>query len=155
VPDPRFPFLGVHVTPRLDGTVWLGPNAVPAFAREGYRFTTASGRDLADMLGYPGFRRFARLHWRTGLAEMARDLSRARFLDALRRFIPKLEPADLLPGPAGVRAQALGPDGELVDDFAIDRADGVLHVRNAASPEATASLRIGAMVADAFFPMLD
>ena len=150
VPDPAFPFLGVHFTPRMNGDVWLGPNAVLAFSREGYRFRDVRLRDLRDIVGYGGFRRFGRQHWRTGYEEMARDLSKRRFLASLRRFIPELTLDDLLPGPSGVRAQALSADGKLVDDFVIDHADGVLHVRNAPSPAATSSLRIGAMVADAY-----
>jgi L-2-hydroxyglutarate oxidase LhgO len=148
VPDPRFPFLGVHFTPRMNGDVWLGPNAVLAFAREGYSFRDANRHDLADMARNPGFRAFARKHWRTGLGEMARDLSKKRFLETLRVYIPELEPEDLLPGPAGVRAQALSPQGTLVDDFVFDHADGVLHVRNAPSPAATSSLEIGRLIAD-------
>ncbi len=148
VPDPRFPFLGVHFTPRMNGDVWLGPNAVLAFAREGYSFRTASRQDLAELARNPGFRAFARKHWRTGLGEMARDLSKKRFLETLRVYIPELEAEDLLPGPAGVRAQALSPEGTLVDDFIFDHADGVLHVRNAPSPAATSSLEIGRLIAD-------
>lgn len=148
VPDPRFPFLGVHFTPRMNGDVWLGPNAVLAFARDGYAFRTVRSKDLVEMARNPGFRAFARKNWRTGLSEMARDLSKKRFLETLRVYIPELEPEDLLPGPAGVRAQALTPQGTLVDDFVFDRAEGVLHVRNAPSPAATSSLEIGRLIAD-------
>jgi L-2-hydroxyglutarate oxidase LhgO len=153
VPDPRFPFLGVHFTPRMNGDLWLGPNAVLAFSREGYRFGTLQLTDLGDMLRFGGFRNFARKHWRTGFDEVARDLSKTRFLESLRKYIPELEMDDLLPGPSGVRAQALSEDGNLVDDFVVDRGKRVLHVRNAPSPAATSSLVIGAMIADAFDQM--
>jgi L-2-hydroxyglutarate oxidase LhgO len=154
VPDPRFPFLGVHFTPRMNGDIWLGPNAVLAFSREGYRFRDIRPRDLVDMFGYSGFRRFARTNWQTGRDEMARDLSRKLFLKTLQRYIPELTADDLLPGPSGVRAQALTEDGKLVDDFVFDRGDGVLHVRNAPSPAATSSLQIGSMIVDELEPML-
>ncbi len=153
VPDPRFPFLGVHFTPRMNGDLWLGPNAVLAFSREGYRFGSVDPADLGDMMRFNGFRNFARKHWRTGLDEMARDLSKNRFLTSLRKYIPELVMEDLLPGPSGVRAQALTEDGNLVDDFIVDRENRVLHVRNAPSPAATSSLIIGGMVADAFDEM--
>lgn len=149
VPDPAFPFLGVHFTRRIDGAVWLGPNAVLAFARQGYRIGTLNPRDLAQTLTFPGFQRLARRYWRTGLAEMWRDVSKRAFLASLQAYIPSLEMADLLPGPSGVRAQALAADGTLVDDFVIDTARGVFHVRNAPSPAATSSLAIGSMIADA------
>jgi L-2-hydroxyglutarate oxidase LhgO len=148
VPDPRFPFLGVHLTPRINGEVWLGPNAVLAFARDGYRFRTVDPGDMLSTLRSGGFRRFASKHWKTGMEEMRRDLSRRRFLASLRRFVPELELSDLRPGPSGVRAQALSAGGELVDDFVFDRGEGVLHVRNAPSPAATSSLEIGALIAD-------
>jgi L-2-hydroxyglutarate oxidase LhgO len=153
VPDPRFPFLGVHLTPRMNGEVWLGPNAVLAFSREGYRFRDVRPRELAAILTDPGFLRFGRRHWRTGLAEMARDLSKRRFLASLQKYVPELTLDDLLPGPSGVRAQALSVTGQMVDDFAIDRAEGVLHVRNAPSPAATSSLEIGRYVVDALAEM--
>jgi len=142
VPDPRFPFLGVHFTRRIDGEVWLGPNAVLAFAREGYRRTDLNVGDLIESLGYPGFRRMASRYWRTGLAEMARDYWRPAFLSSLRRYVPELKNEDLLPGPSGVRAQALGEDGTLLDDFAYDVAGRFLNVRNAPSPAATSSLAL-------------
>lgn len=148
VPDPRFPFLGVHLTPRMNGEVWLGPNAVLAFAREGYRMTTVDPGDLLDIVGNQGFRQFAQKHWRIGLEEMRRDVSRRRFLASLQKFIPELTLADLHPGPSGVRAQAISDDGGLVDDFVVNQHDGVLHVRNAPSPAATSSLQIGALIAD-------
>ena len=149
VPDPAFPFLGVHFTRRMDGAVWLGPNAVLAFAREGYRLADVNPRDLVEALAFSGFRRLAAKYWRVGLAEMVRDVSKRAFLQSLRDYIPELQLADLLPGPAGVRAQALAADGTLVDDFVVDHRDGVLHVRNAPSPAATSSLAIAALIADA------
>jgi L-2-hydroxyglutarate oxidase LhgO len=148
VPDPRFPFLGVHFTPRMNGDVWLGPNAVLAFAREGYHFSTVRLRDMADLVTNAGFRSFARQHWRTGVSEMARDLSRTRFLESLQAYIPELTAEDLIPGPGGVRAQALSPEGKLVDDFVINRGRNILHVRNAPSPAATSSLQIAKLIAD-------
>ncbi len=148
VPDPRFPFLGVHFTRRLDGAVWLGPNAVLAFAREGYRRRDVNVRDLAEIARYRGFRHLARRYWRTGIDELYRDFRKAAFLKALQRYMPQLRMADLLPGPSGVRAQALGEDGALVDDFVVNVEGGALHVRNAPSPAATSSLAIGALIVD-------
>jgi L-2-hydroxyglutarate oxidase LhgO len=150
VPDPAFPFLGVHFTRRMsDGSVWLGPNAVLAFAREGYRRLSVRPRDLFESVTYRGFWRLARRYFRTGVKEMWGDISKRAFLAACRRYIPELTMSDLLPGPSGVRAQALGPDGQLVDDFVVE-AQGrrILHVRNAPSPAATSSLAIARMVAD-------
>ncbi len=148
VPDPRFPFLGVHFTPRMDGSVWLGPNAVLAFAREGYRKTDVDLRDLMETLRYPGFRRLALRYWRVGLQELWRDLSKRAFLRDLRRFVPELDEEDLVPGPAGVRAQALSLDGQLIDDFVLERQPGIVHVRNAPSPAATSSLEIARLIVD-------
>ena len=148
VPDPRFPFLGVHFTRRIDGEIWLGPNAVLAFAREGYRRLDFNIRDLSDSLRYRGFQRLAAKFWRTGVAEMYRDFSKMAFLKALQRYMPTLRASDLLPGPSGVRAQALAPDGSLVDDFVVDHQDDTIHVRNAPSPAATSSLAIAEMIAD-------
>lgn len=148
VPDPRFPFLGVHFTRRIDGEVWAGPNAVLAFAREGYQRRDVSVRDLAGVLAYPGFLRLARRYLGTGLAEMWRDVSKRAFVAELRRFIPAIGPADLVFGPSGVRAQALNRDGTLADDFVLDGGDGILHVRNAPSPAATSSLAIGRVLAE-------
>lgn len=150
VPDPAFPFLGVHFTRRIDGPVWLGPNAVLAFSREGYRRTDVKLSDVAEAIGHPGFRRLATRYWKTGLAEMWRDVNRTAFCASLQVYVPEVQPDDLLPGPSGVRAQALSDDGALVDDFIVDRAGGILHVRNAPSPAATSSLAIGAMIADAY-----
>ncbi len=148
VPDPRFPFLGVHFTRRMDGEVWLGPNAVLAFAREGYRRTDLDPRDLVEALRFPGFQKLALKFWRTGWDEMYRDFSKAQFLKALQRYMPDLQMADLLPGPSGVRAQALSADGTLVDDFVVNHQGNSLHVRNAPSPAATSSLAIAGMIAD-------
>jgi L-2-hydroxyglutarate oxidase len=148
VPDPEFPFLGVHMTVRPDGDVWLGPNAVLALAREGYRRRDVSLRDLRETLRSHGFRRLARRHWRTGAAEMARDLSLRLFVASARKLLPALEVGDVLPGPAGIRAQALAPDGTLLDDFVFHQAEGVVHVRNAPSPGATASLAIAEVIAN-------
>jgi L-2-hydroxyglutarate oxidase LhgO len=143
VADPRFPFLGVHLTRRIDGEVWAGPNAVLAWAREGYRRRDVDLRELAGILGDRGFLRLAGRYWRSGAAELARDLSLRLFLRALRRYTPGLALADLAWGPSGIRAQALRRDGSLVEDFAIARGEHVLHVQNAPSPAATASLAIG------------
>ena len=150
VPDPSFPFLGVHFTRRIDdGSVWLGPNAVLAFAREGYRRLDVRPRDLAEALAYRGFQRLAGKFWQTGLQEMVRDFSKEAFLKSLQVYVPELTMADLLPGPSGVRAQALGPDGSLVDDFVFNtQGRRIVHVRNAPSPGATSSLAIGRMIAD-------
>jgi L-2-hydroxyglutarate oxidase len=143
VPDPRFPFLGVHLTRRIDGEVWAGPNAVLAYAREGYRRRDIDPREVAGILGDRGFLRLAGRYWRTGAAEMIRDLSLRRFLGALQRYTPGLALADLTWGPSGIRAQALRRNGTLVEDFAIAGGAHVLHVVNAPSPAATASLAIG------------
>lgn len=149
VPDPAFPFLGVHFTRRLEGGVWLGPNAVLAFAREGYQRLTTNPRDLLEALSYRGFQALAVKYWRTGLGEMYRDFNKAAFLQALQRYMPELTEDDLIVGPAGVRAQALSPDGKLVDDFVINGDANVMHVRNAPSPAATSSLAIASYIADA------
>jgi len=146
VPDSRFPFLGVHFTPRMDGRVWLGPNAVLAFAREGYRLTDISPGDLGATLAFPGFWRLAARYWRTGAAEMWRDLSRRAFARALQRHVPTLRTDDLVGHFSGVRAQAVAADGSLVDDFTITGRGRVVHVRNAPSPAATSSLAIGDVI---------
>jgi L-2-hydroxyglutarate oxidase len=150
VPDPKFPFLGVHFTRRIaDGAVWLGPNAVLALAREGYRRWDIRPGDVARTLGYPGFRRMARRYWRTGLAEVYRDFSKRAFVAACQRFIPQLVPADVVPGPSGVRAQSVARDGQLVDDFSFNvQGRQLMHVRNAPSPAATSCLAIARMIAD-------
>lgn len=150
VPDPSFPFLGVHFTRRIeDGSVWLGPNAVLAFAREGYERLHVNAPELLEALRYAGFRKLAGKYWQTGLAEMIRDFSKMAFLRSLQKYVPSLTAADLDPGPSGVRAQALGPDGALVDDFVFDvQGTHVIHVRNAPSPAATSSLAIARLIAD-------
>ena len=147
VPDPRFPFLGVHFTRMVHGGVEAGPNAVLAFAREGYTRWRISARDLWDVLSYPGFWKLARRYWRMGLGEFHRSFSRRAFVRALQGLIPDIGLADVRPGGAGVRAQALLPDGSLADDFRIVRAERAFHVLNAPSPAATASLAIGRHVA--------
>ena len=148
VPDPQYPFLGVHITPRVDGEVMVGPNAVLALSREGYGWGRVSGRDLREALAWPGLRRFGRQHWRTGATEMIGSLSRRAFVSAARRYVPELSTADVVPGPRGVRAQALGRDGALVDDFRVTRRGNVLSVRNAPSPAATSSLAIAEYIVD-------
>jgi L-2-hydroxyglutarate oxidase len=148
VPDPRFPFLGVHLTSRIDGEVWAGPNAVLAFARAGYQRRDVSLRDLADTLRHRGFLRLAGRYWRMGAIEMWRDVSKRAFHAELQRYVPELRSDQLVFGPSGVRAQAVDPDGSLVDDFRLGGDRHVLHVRNAPSPAATASLAIGARLAD-------
>jgi L-2-hydroxyglutarate oxidase LhgO len=148
VPDPRFPFLGVHFTRRIDGEVWAGPNAVLAFAREGYRRRDINPAELAGVLTYRGFLRVAGKYMAMGMGEMWRDYSKRAFLGALRRYVPELVMNDLLPGPSGVRAQAINIRGDMVDDFAVGGSAHVLHVQNAPSPAATASLAIGRWLAD-------
>jgi (S)-2-hydroxyglutarate dehydrogenase len=142
VPDPRYPFLGVHITPRVDGEVFVGPNAVLALAREGYTWGTVSVRDLAEIARTPAFWRFARRHWRTGIREMHGSLSKRRFVAAARAYVPEINDDDVVPGTAGVRAQALESDGALVDDFRISIRDRVVLLRNAPSPAATSALAI-------------
>lgn len=148
VPDPAYPFLGVHFTRRINGQVDIGPNAVLALAREGYRRRDIAMADVREMLSSPGFRRLAARHWRTGAREIWGSLSRRAFIAQARAFLPELTPADVEPAPAGVRAQAIDPDGSLVDDFRISRRPGILMVRNAPSPAATSSLAIAEYVAD-------
>lgn len=146
VPDPLFPFLGVHFTRMIGGGVHAGPNAVLALAREGYDWRTLRVADLAGTLTYPGFWRLAARHARAGVEEMRRSVSRRRFAASLRRLVPEITDEDLLPAPAGVRAQAVLPDGSLVDDFLIERDARVVHVLNAPSPAATSALEIAAHV---------
>jgi L-2-hydroxyglutarate oxidase len=148
VPDPRFPFLGVHFTRRITGRVDAGPNAVLALAREGYRHRDINLRDLASSLAFPGFWRMARQHWRNGLDEWHRSLSKPAFVRALQRLLPEVGENDLVPGGSGVRAQGLKPDGALVDDFQFVPSGKVLHVLNVPSPAATASLAIGKAIVD-------
>ena len=147
VPDPEFPFLGVHLTRGIDNHVHVGPNAVLAFAREGYEWRRVDVRHLRQTFAFSGFRRFALRHWRFGVDEMTRSLSKRRFTAVARRLLPENHREDLAPAPAGVRAQAIGADGELIDDFAIHTAGRAVHVLNAPSPAATASLEIGATIA--------
>ncbi len=147
VPDPRFPFLGVHFTRMIGGGVEAGPNAVLAFRREGYHRLDFSLRDIADLATYPGFWRMASRHWRTGAGEFRRSFSKTAFVRALQRLMPAIRADDLDPAGAGVRAQAVAPDGRLVDDFFIKEAPGMIHVLNAPSPAATSSLSIGESVA--------
>ena len=147
VPDPALPFLGVHLTRGIDDVVEAGPNAVLALKREGYSRRDISLRDIADLASFPGFWRMSRSQWRNGLAETLRSLSKARFLASLKTLVPALTEDDIVPGGSGVRAQAVGPDGRLIDDFFIQSAPGMVHVLNAPSPAATASLAIGREIA--------
>ena len=148
VPDPRFPFLGVHANRRPDGEVWLGPNAVLALARDRYGKASFDARDAWGTLRSVSFWRLARRHWRTGIGEVYRDVVPRAFVGAARRYLPELSRKDVVPAPAGIRAQAVRMDGTLVDDFLFARSKRVLHVKNAPSPGATASLAIGATIAD-------
>ncbi|HEU5355363.1 MAG TPA: L-2-hydroxyglutarate oxidase [Actinocrinis sp.] len=148
VPDPAYPFLGVHVTPRIDGSVDVGPNAVLALAREAYRRRDVNPRDLLGTLTWPGALRLFAKHWRMGAHEMYGSLSKRAFTQAARAYVPDLTPADLVRAPAGVRAQAVDRDGGLVDDFRISFLGPVTAVRNAPSPGATSSLAIAAHVVD-------
>ena len=147
-PDPAFPFLGVHFTRMIDGAVECGPNAVLAFGRESYQFWSVNPRDLFESLTYPGFIRMALKHWKMGMGEMWRSLSKKAFVRALQRLVPEITAADLESAPAGIRAQAVSPDGGMVDDFLIQEADRVVNVCNAPSPAATASLQIGETITD-------
>ncbi len=148
VPDPRFPFLGVHFTRMIHGGVECGPNAVFALAREGYTWLTINPRDLWESVTYPGFLRLIARNWRIGIAEIRRSLFKAAFVKSLQRLIPEIRQEHLTSCPAGVRAQALGLDGKLLDDFLIQRHDRVINVCNAPSPAATACLNIGRMIAE-------
>ena len=148
VPDPSFPFLGVHFTRLIGGGIECGPNAVLAFAREGYKKSDVNLRDLAETLTYPGFLRLAGKYWRTGLGEMCRSVSKAAFVKALQRLLPDIRSEHLDPAPSGVRAQALARDGNLIDDFMILETDQVINVINAPSPAATASLNIGKLIVE-------
>ncbi|HKI21451.1 MAG TPA: L-2-hydroxyglutarate oxidase [Isosphaeraceae bacterium] len=154
VPDPNFPFLGVHFTRMIKGGVECGPNAVLAFAREGYRKSDINLADLAESLTYSGFLKMAAKYWKAGLGEMWRSFSKAAFVKALQRLVPEIRAEHLEPAPAGVRAQAVTPDGALVDDFLIQEADRVVNVGNAPSPAATASLNIGKLIAERLGPRL-
>lgn len=147
VPDPTLPFLGVHLTRMIDGGVHAGPNAVLALAREGYRWRDVVPAEVLNSVSWPGLWRLGRRFWRTGAAEVARSLSPQRFLASLRELVPELADDSLTPAPAGVRAQALRADGSLVDDFALVTGPRQLHVLNAPSPAATASLEIAKHIA--------
>lgn len=148
VPDPKFPFLGVHFTRMIEGGVECGPNAVLAFAREGYHKTDVNLVDLLGTLTYPGFLRMATKHWRMGMGEMWRSFSKQAFVHALQRLIPEIQGDDLEAAPAGVRAQAVTRDGNLVDDFLIQESERVINIGNAPSPAATASLNIGKTIVE-------
>ena len=148
VPDPAFPFLGVHFTRRVDGSVEAGPNAVLAYMREGYTKTRIDPYDLFETLTYPGFLKLALKYWKTGLGEMVRSVSKSAFTRALQKLMPEIRESDLVPAGAGVRAQAVDRAGGLLDDFSIIRTEGAVHVCNAPSPGATASLMIGKAIAD-------
>jgi L-2-hydroxyglutarate oxidase LhgO len=148
VPDPRYPFLGVHYTRRVDGTLEVGPNAVLATAREGYRLGDFSARDLWGIASWPGAWRMAAQHWRTGVKEMYGSLSKRAYMKAARRYVPEIGVHDVVRAGAGVRAQALDRDGKLVDDFRIHRLGAVTAVRNAPSPAATSSMAIAEHVLD-------
>jgi (S)-2-hydroxyglutarate dehydrogenase len=148
VPDPNFPFLGVHFTRMIDGSVECGPNAVLAFAREGYRKSDVNLRDLRESLAYVGFQRLAARYWKMGLHEMWRSASKTAFVKALQRLVPEIQASDLMPAPAGVRAQAVAADGTMVDDFLILSESRIVNVCNAPSPAATSSLQIGETIVD-------
>lgn len=151
VPDPELPFLGVHFTRMFNGSVHAGPNAVLALAREGYNWSDVNPRDVLDSVRWPGLWRLGRRFWRTGIDELLRSLSRKRFLASLRELVPELSIHGLIPTHSGVRAQAMRRDGSLVDDFYFQRAPRQVHVLNAPSPAATASLEIGKKIADELF----
>jgi (S)-2-hydroxyglutarate dehydrogenase len=147
VPDPALPFLGVHLTRGIDGRVHAGPNAVLALSREGYSWSQVDGSELRDLVRSPGFRKLAGRFWRIGAGELFRSLSRRALARALRRLVPEVGAADLVRAPSGVRAQAVGADGTLIDDFVLTESPGAVHVLNAPSPAATASLEIGNEIA--------
>jgi L-2-hydroxyglutarate oxidase LhgO len=148
VPDPRYPFLGVHLTRRVDGEVWAGPNAVLSLAREGYRRTAFAARDAVDLMTYPGLWQVLRRHWRMGLSELWRDWIKEIYARDLARYVPELGAGDLLPGPSGIRAQAVAPDGAFIEDFAIVSHGAAIHVVNAPSPAATSSFAIAREIID-------
>jgi len=148
VPNPVLPFLGVHFTRSMDHGVHAGPNAVLALKREGYRKTDVHLGELLDMLSYPGFWRMAATYWQAGIMEMVRSLSKPAFVRALQRLVPEVRSTDFVPGGSGVRAQAVDPQGALLDDFNLVEGDGVMYVRNVPSPAATASIRIGQIIAE-------
>jgi L-2-hydroxyglutarate oxidase LhgO len=148
VPDPRFPFLGVHFTRRVHGNVDAGPNAIFAFKREGYRSGDFSLRDTMESLAFPGFWRVAAKHWRMGKDEAQRSVSKGSFVAGLQRLVPEVQGEDLVPGGSGVRAQAIHRSGALVDDFQFSQSDRMLHLYNVPSPAATASIAVGRAVVE-------
>jgi len=148
VPDPDFPFLGVHFTRRINGEIEAGPNAVLAYSREGYKKSTINFRELFETLAWKGFRKVAAKYWKTGFGEIKRSYSKAAFTVALQKLLPEIQKEDLEPGGAGVRAQACDRDGGLIDDFCIRETKGQIHVLNAPSPAATSSLSIGKTLAE-------
>ncbi len=148
VPDPSFPFLGVHFTRMIEGGLECGPNAVLAFAREGYTGSTVNWKDLSETLSYSGFLRLSAKYWRTGLGEMWRSFSKRAFVRALQRLVPEIQEDHLEAVPAGIRAQAVTPEGKLVDDFLIQESEHIIHVGNAPSPAATSSLNIGRLIVE-------
>ena len=154
VPDPSLPFLGVHVTRTINGSVHVGPNAVLALKREGYRKRDINPSDLLALVSHSGFWKMARKHWAVGMSELHRSLSKRAFVRAVQRLVPEVTLADLVPGGSGVRAQAVGDDGALVDDFDIVQHEQAVHVRNVPSPAATASIRLGQVITDMAAPHL-
>lgn len=153
-PDPTFPFLGVHFTRMVDGSIECGPNAVLALAREGYLKTDFNLRDIWETISWPGFRQVARRHWKMGIGEYKRSIFKSAFVSALQRLVPEITKNDLVPTDAGIRAQACSRDGKLLDDFEIRTIGRTVHICNAPSPAATASLSIGKHVADQVSPLL-
>ena len=154
VPHPDFPFLGVHFTRTIHGKVKCGPNAVLALAREGYTKGSLSIRDLFETIRYDGFRKLAKRYWKEGTQEIWRSYSKAAFVRSLQRLIPEVQSQDFVKGPTGVRAQAVSKEGVVVDDFIFEKQGRILHVLNAPSPAATASLNIGRVIVDALSPMI-
>jgi L-2-hydroxyglutarate oxidase LhgO len=151
VPDPRLPFLGVHFTRRVDGSVDVGPNAVLALAREGYRWRDVNAADVAEIVAWPGFWRVALRYWRTGISEIIGSVSKEAFVKLARAYVPDVTVRDVVPAPAGVRAQAVDRRGNLVDDFALTRSGSIVAVRNAPSPAATSSLAIAEHICGELF----
>jgi L-2-hydroxyglutarate oxidase len=148
VPNPDFPFLGVHFTRAIDGSVEAGPNAVLGLSREGYKKTDISPKDVSEMLSYPAFWRLVAKNWRVGVGELGRSLSKQAFVGSLQKLVPEIREDDLIAAPAGVRAQALAQDGKLMDDFVILEGISSVHVCNAPSPAATACIPIGETIAE-------
>ncbi|MGH2950415.1 MAG: FAD-dependent oxidoreductase, partial [Solirubrobacterales bacterium] len=148
VPDPEMPFLGAHLTRGLGGEVLLGPSALLVGARDAYRPWRVNGRDLGESIAWPGTWRLAHRHWRAALGEISRATSKRAFVSEARRLVPALRAADFVSGPAGIRAQALGRDGTLVDDFVVSATRRTLYVRNAPSPAATSALPLARLIAD-------